>query len=168
MKKLLLLLLLPSIVLAQDPESIRPENFRQKKLFFELKQAVGLPSIGIKLKTKNENYWNVGVNIFDLNLAIPKNERTVHVTEVGPYISYSHFTSYKISIDFGLSSMLYYEESIGFLFYTGLFYGNTTTFGFHLGVAHTQNFLIDWVDGQPIYKQNNFNMVISPCIKFVL
>lgn len=55
MKKLLLSLLLPGCLLGQEDKNPR-------KLFFEIKQVVGLPSIGIKYKNQKGNYWNVGVN----------------------------------------------------------------------------------------------------------
>jgi len=55
MKKLLLLLLLPVVLMAQEEE-------KPRKLFLELKQGLVFPSLGLKFKTQNGNYWNVGVN----------------------------------------------------------------------------------------------------------
>ena len=93
MKKLLFLLLLPVVLLGQEE--------KPRKLFLELKQGVGLPSVGLKYKNQKGNYWNVVVNTVDyLFPLVGKNNFRFYGT--GPYLSYSKYWKSKYSSNLGL------------------------------------------------------------------
>lgn len=127
MKKLLLLLLLPSLLLAQ-------EDKKPRKLFFEIKQGVGLPSIGIKYKNQKGNYWNVGVNTVDyLFLLVGKNNFKFYGT--GPYLSYSKYWKTKYSSDLGFQTTLFDDGDDGNLVVTpfvGVYFGKKVCIGFDI------------------------------------
>ena len=107
MKKLLLLLLLPVCVLGQEE--------KPRKLFFEIKQGVGLPSIGLKYKNNKGDYWNVGVNTYGAyygQMIIGESKKTVADGIAVSlslydliYLSYSLSLEEKINLDIGLSTI---------------------------------------------------------------
>ena len=139
MKKLLLLLLLPACLLGHEE--------KPRKLYFEIKQGVGLPSIGIKYKNQKGNYWNVGVNTYDSNIA---------KTIVGEKIAYTidgaahslHYWVY-VSFDQKIHERLFLEHGGNFTtlairedfyfpafgVYSGIYYGNRISVGVKLGLA---------------------------------
>ena len=129
MKKLLLLLLLPSIVLAQ-------EDKKPRKLFLELKQGVGIPSIGIKYKNQKGNYWNVGVNTVSI---IPRYFRIGkgkdYIYPVGGYANYE-IKKKRMVYTIGGQTIITTKpqefnpiEIFTFSPYLGVFYGNKFSFG---------------------------------------
>ena len=160
MKKLLLLLLLPVCLLAQ-------EDKKPRKLFLELKQGVGLPSIGIKYKNPKGNYWNVGVNTVDINFPIKKSAYSSTITEIGPYVSHSILLEKRFQVDLGLSTIMD-GEYFGILSYTGIFYGRKTAIGLNFGLTHIRGYT-KWIDNghYEIIPWHSF-MVISPTLKFKL
>ena len=97
MKKLLLLLLLPACLLGQEE--------KPRKLYFEIKQGVGLPSIGIKYKNQKGNYWNVGVNTIDYMPSV-FNKNGYKFYRIGPYFSFTKKIEYKFTSDFGLQTVI--------------------------------------------------------------
>ena len=145
MKKLLLLLLLPVCLLAQ-------EDKKPRKLFFEIKQGVGLPSIGIKYKNPKGNYWNVGVNTYDINIAKSIVGIAVKYTVEG-FIHYPSLYCVYISYDQQIKNKLFFEHGSNFItlangedyytpafsVYSGVYYGNRLSIGFKLGMATFMN-----------------------------
>ena len=126
MKKILLLLLLPVCVLGQEE--------KPRKLFLELKQGVGLPSVGLKYKNQKGNYWNVGVNTVDyLFPLVGKNNFRFYGT--GPYLSYSKYWKSKYSSDLGLQTTLFDDGDDGNLVVTpfvGAYFGKKVCIGFDI------------------------------------
>ena len=146
MKRLLLLLLLPVCLLGQ-------EDKKPRKLFLELKQGVGLPSIGLKYKNPKGNHWNVGLNTIDYMPFVLKRDG-YRFYKIGPYLSFTKDLEYKLSCDFGLHTNILDngDDAHTLLFpYTGLYYGNKISIGFDLTI--------------PILSGKVF-VVCTPAIKF--
>ena len=126
MKKLLLLLLLPACLLGQEEKS--------RKLYLEIKQGVGLPSIGIKYKNQKGNYWNVGVNTIDYMPSV-FNKNGYKFYRIGPYFSFTKKIEYKFTSDFGLQTVILDDGDDAYTFlsaFTGLYYGNKISIGLDL------------------------------------
>ncbi len=151
MKKFLLLLLLPSIVLAQDSESLQIK--KPRKLFVEIKQGLLLPSIGLKYKNKKGDYWNVGLHSYDVNFA-----KTIVGTKIAGtidgfffapslyhwmYISYDQKIQQRLFLEHGANLTIlafkddFYFPSIGL--HSGIYYGNRISVGLKLGLAFNTN-----------------------------
>ena len=167
MKKLLLLLLLPVCLLGQ-------EDKKPRKLFLELKQGVGLPSIGIKYKNQKGNYWNVGWNVYSINppINIPSNKAVIkYVAERGFYISYEHKLYKKFNLHIGVEDS-WFEYGNEFIDqnkltpYTGIFYGDKISIGLHVGAMYAQDLIADdWPEIQG-YRKHNFAFYWFPKINF--
>ena len=126
-------MLLPVCLLAQ-------EDKKPRKLFFEIKQGVGLPSIGIKCKNPKGNYWNVGLNTVSI---IPRYFRIGkgkdYIYPVGGYANYeikkkrmaytiggqTIFTTKSQDVGPNIDPI----EILTFSPYIGVFYGNKFSFG---------------------------------------
>ena len=156
MKKLLLLLLLPVCLLAQEE--------KPRKLFFEIKQGVGLPSVGAKFKSFNGNFWSIGINYKSELYYLNDTSNSSKQIEMGPYFSFTIVSKQKLQFDLGLSTLI--DSSFGgFVSYIGIYYGNKISIGFNLGAAH--------LDDYDIWKLNQFQgqrwcsfLVFTPRIKF--
>ena len=156
MKKLLLLLLLPSIVLAQDSESLQIK--KPRKLFVEIKQGLFFPSIGLKYKNKKGDYWNVGLYSFDFNLAKTIVGAKIAHTLEGFMEHPSMYYWMDISYDQKIQGKLFLEHGFNFLnlvqeeemhdlpawsVYSGMYYGDRISIGLKLGLAFNNSYPAD-------------------------
>ena len=151
MKKLLLLLLLPSILLAQDSESLQIK--KPRKLFVEIKQGLLLPSIGLKYKNKKGDYWNVGLYSYDINFAKTIVGAKIAYTVNGfdynfplhysMYISYDQKIQQRLFFEHGANlTILRFKEDYNFPslgLHSGIYYGNRISVGLKLGLAFNTN-----------------------------
>lgn len=159
MKKLLLLLMLPVCVLGQ-------EDKKPRKLFLELKQGVGLPSIGGVAETTKGNYWSVGVNASNTIFLLPELKRFIYKVELGPYVSHTIVMDKNLLLDIGVSTIIDSDFG-GFISYLGLFYEKKLMFGFNLGVAHMDKY-DEWQRIDIEVDRWQCFLVLSPLIKFRL
>ncbi|MDA7768156.1 hypothetical protein N8904_00375 [Flavobacteriales bacterium] len=156
MKKLLLLLLLPACLLGQEK--------KPRKLYLEIKQGVGLPSIGGMVKSKNGNCWSVGVNTANTIFTTLKTTHTKQKIEQGAYVSLTLPFNNNLWLEVGLSTII--DNTFGgIISYSGFYYGKKIILGFNLGLAHMDDYL-EWNEN-PIenIRWQRF-VVFSPCIKF--
>lgn len=110
------------------------EDKKPRKLFFEIKQGVGLPSIGIKYKNHKGNYWNVGVNTVDYLLPL-LGENNFRFYGTGPFLSYSQKWKSKFSSDLGMQTTLFDDgDDSNFIStpFVGIYYGEKVSIGFNI------------------------------------
>ncbi len=128
MKKLLLLLLLPACLLGQEK--------KPRKLYLEVKQGVGLPSVGVKYKNQKGNYWNAGVNTVSV---IPRyvkiGKGKDYIYPVGGYANYE-IKKKRMAYTIGGQTIITTKPQdynpivvITTSPYIGVFYGNKFSFG---------------------------------------
>lgn len=146
------------------PVYLLGQEEKPRKLYLEIKQGLGLPSIGVKYKNQKGSYWNVGWNFYSVNpaLNIPsKNAVIKYVVESGFYISYEHKLYKKVNINIGIEDS-WFEYGNEFINqnkvtpYTSIFYGDKVSIGLHVGAMYAQDLIADDSPEIQGYRKQNF------------